>query len=54
MVEQVVANCLEGPSFEVGAEFVRFAFLPKGDVDLLQQVPGTGSAGCERANVGEH
>ena len=54
MVEQVVADCLEGPGFEVGAEFVGFAFLPEGDVDLLQQVAGAGSAGRQRADVGKH
>ena len=36
VIEEVVADGLKCPGLEVGAEFVGVAFLPKGDVDLLQ------------------
>ena len=54
VIEQMVADRLEGPCLEIGPQFEGIPLLPQGDIDLLQQIARAVAAGSQRADVGEH
>ena len=47
----MVANDLEGPSFEVGSDFEVIPFIPERDVHLLLEITSPTRTRSKRANV---